>query len=284
MNLAQHRISGDLIEVLTRHFGKKSAVEIWSTAACGSPRIAFSEPYGSSTKSPGYQDSFRIPPFSRSDMTNNLRRVGNDRTACAAFMRETMMPVPSMIADGTRIISQSEGITKAMPGHGHDHCHMPQVDKIYVMSPDSGYGYPAFYRNVDGNTPDVPVMVLTMEDAGIRKAIVLGDAWFGSDGNYKELSDPRKELDYIIPLRQNTSETKLEIRHYTHPHVPLGFHAAKNIRDIQNTLADRGTLHYHEEHLRTGHKPRAKQCRVRGMVFHYPHHVYDGVLNSDPHT
>jgi hypothetical protein len=49
-------------------------------------------------------------------------------------------------------------------------------------------------------------MVLTMEDTGIKKAIVLGDAGFGCDGNYKNLSDPQKELEYIIPLRRNTSE------------------------------------------------------------------------------
>ncbi|MDR1308971.1 MAG: transposase [Deltaproteobacteria bacterium] len=203
-----YRISGDLVEVLTRHFGEKSAVEIWIAAAL---RLATRCPFRAvriKYEKSWISRQFPNIPLSRSNMTNILRRIRNDRAACAAFMRETMTPAPSMIVDGTRIISWSEGITKAMPGHAHDHCHMPQADKIYVMSSDGGYGYPAFYRNVDGNTPDVSAMVLTMEDAGIRKAIVLGDAGFGSDGDYKELSDPRKELDHIIPLRRNTSEIK----------------------------------------------------------------------------
>jgi hypothetical protein len=60
-----------------------------------------------------------------------------------------------MIVDGTRVISQSDGITRAIPGHNHNSNHIPRVNKIYIMSQDGEYGYPAFYRNVDGNIPDV---------------------------------------------------------------------------------------------------------------------------------
>jgi transposase len=203
-----HCIASDLVEVLTKHFGKETAERIWITAALRlvthCPFRAVQIKYEKSWISRLFPDV----PLSRSNMTNILQHIGNDRAACAAFMRETMMPAPHMIVDGTRIASQSEGITKAIPGHSHNPNHMPQVNKIYVMSSDGEYGYPAFYRNVAGNMPDVSAMVLTMKDAGIGKAIVLGDAGFGSDGNYKELSDPEKELDYIIPLHRNTSEIK----------------------------------------------------------------------------
>jgi transposase len=217
-----HCIAGDLIGALGRHFGDATAKEIWAAAAL---RLAARCPFRAVQAK--YEKSWLsrlLPglPLSRSNMTNILQRVGNDRAACAGFMRETMVAGPYMIVDGTRITSQSEGITKAAPGHSHNPSHMPQVNKIYVMSSDGEYGHPAFYRNVDGNTPDVSAMILTMEDAGIRKAIVLGDAGFGSDGNYKSMSDPQKELDYIIPLRRNTSEIE--------PGEPHGDEYLKTVR------------------------------------------------------
>jgi transposase len=59
--------------------------------------------------------------------------------------------------------------------------------------------------------PDVTASFLTMEGAKIRGAAFIGDTGFGSDGNFALFSE--SGLNYIVPLKHNTSEVEHGINH-----------------------------------------------------------------------
>jgi transposase len=97
----------------------------------------------------------------------------------------------------------------AVPGHSFAKRFLPQINQVYVLSlSPEGTGVPAFYRNVAGNIPDVSAFDLTVMDAGIEKATVIADAGFASEENFTMLKEAG--LDYVVPLRRNTSATTLE--------------------------------------------------------------------------
>jgi transposase len=138
-------------------------------------------------------------------MSNLISHVGNNRAACAAFMRDTIQPAPYMLIDGSRVTTKSDGIMRAMPGHSSDNKYLPQINQIHIVTvSESGDSMPGFYRNVSGNTPDVSAFELTLEDAGVDGGIILADNGFASIDNFEELDDPQRSLKYIVPLKRNT--------------------------------------------------------------------------------
>ena len=164
--------------------------------------------------------------MSPASMTGLLDRVGCDRAACAAFMRETMEPSPYILIDGTGTQSSSDSTDMAMPGHSKRHSFLPQVNQVYVLSVSERGGMPAFYRNVAGNIPDVTAFELTVEDAGIEGATVVADAGFASGPNFDMLVD--SGLSYVVPLKRNTSEINLDTISYegvfTYHHRAISSH------------------------------------------------------------
>jgi len=158
----------------------------------------------------GSQISRLLPglALSPASITSLLDRVGANRISCARAMRTLAGPAPYILADGTRCASASEGMDKAVPGHSKTHGYLPQINQVYVLSADASGGFmPSFYRNVAGNIPDVAAFRLTVEDAGIKNAVVVADAGFASTDNFKMLK--KSGLDYVVPLKRNTAEVDL---------------------------------------------------------------------------
>lgn len=200
-------LSADLLDGLRERFEDDVAERLWAIAAlrlvspCPFKRIAHR-----------YESSWisRILPdlaLSQASITRLLDAVGNDRRACAAFMRDTTEPATHILIDGTGTVSRSEKIARALPGHFRAHGYIPQINQIYVVSVSDGESSPAFYRNVAGNVPDVTAFALTVRDAGIENAVVVADAGFASKDNFAMLAD--EGLDFIVPLKRNTAEIDL---------------------------------------------------------------------------
>jgi transposase len=220
-------LSADILHALREHFEDSVAECVFTSSIlrlispCPLKRI--DHRYESSWMS-------RIIPglaLSPSSITGLLDIIGNDRRACAAFMRETMSPSPYILIDGTGTISRSEKIFRAMPGHSKKNGYIPQVNQVYVVSASGNGSAPAFYRNVAGNVPDVTAFSLTVHDAGIENAVVVADAGFASGDNFDMLSDAG--LDYIVPLRRNTAEAdvcKIEYENiFNYHHRPIFAHS-----------------------------------------------------------
>ena len=63
---------------------------------------------------------------------------------------------------------------------------------------------PVFYRLTPGNIRDVSAFKLSMEEAGIKDAIIVADKGFYSKANIDNLKD--KGLKYIMPLRRRSKD------------------------------------------------------------------------------
>jgi len=203
-------LADDMLDTLYQHFDRKTAQQIWVISMLRlispTPFRRIEEHYQSSWMSkmlPGL-------PLSKSTITDVIDRVGNNRTACAAFMRDMLQPAPYLLIDGSKCTTKSEGILRALPGHNKHNSYLPQLNQIYIVTiSESGDSTPGFYRNVAGNMPDISAFELTLEDAGVKGGILLADNGFASEGKFSELEDPERFLKYIIPLKRNTKEVDL---------------------------------------------------------------------------
>jgi transposase len=206
-------LAGDILESLRVHFDAPVADAVWATAMlklinapCPFKRVVLQyETSWMSELLPG----LALTPAS---LTRIIDRVGNDRLTCAAFMRDHRAENPFILIDGSRAESKSGGIARALPGHSKTHGFKPQVNQIYILSQSGNEGVPVFYRNVGGNIPDVTAFEKTLEDAGIGHATVIADTGFASADNFELIL--KSKLDYIIPLKRNTSEIDLSVVKY----------------------------------------------------------------------
>jgi hypothetical protein len=203
-------MADDILEALCRHFGEKTARRAWAVSML---RLISPSPF---RRVEGhYQTSWMskaLPglPLSKSSITNLIDSVGNNRAACAAFMREMLQPAPYFLIDGSRVASKSEGMLRALPGHSSDSKYLPQINQIHIATvSEAGDCMPGFYRNVAGNMPDISAFELTLMDAGIEGGVILADNGFASAGNLEGLEGPESNLKYIAPLKRNTSEVDL---------------------------------------------------------------------------
>ena len=199
---------GDILKCMRAHFDAPVADAIWAVAMlklinapCPFKRVGLQ-----------YETSWMSELFPRlaltpASLTRLIDQVGHNRLACAAFMRDNMAENPFILIDGSRAESKSEGMTRALPGHSKTHSFKPQINQIYILSQSNEDGVPVFYRNVGGNIPDVTAFEKTLEDAGIGHATVVADAGFASADNFELIL--KSKLDYIIPLKRNTSEVEL---------------------------------------------------------------------------
>lgn len=62
---------------------------------------------------------------------------------------------------------------------------------------------PSFFRLVPGAIRDVSTITATLNEAGIKDAVVIGDKGFYSEDNIIYLED--KKLGYVVPLKRNSS-------------------------------------------------------------------------------
>jgi hypothetical protein len=219
--------AGDLLDALCERFDDDIAQRVWAMAA-----LRLMSPCPFKRIDHRYETSWmsRILPglaLSPASITHLLDRVGHDRNACAAFMRDTLSPARYLLIDGTGTVSKSEGMDRALPGHSGKHGYIPQINQVYVLSVSDGGSAPAFYRNVAGNVPDVTAFSLTVKDAGIENATVVADAGFASKDNFEMLA--QTDLDCVIPLKRNTSETDIDAVEYekifNYHHRPIMAHS-----------------------------------------------------------
>lgn len=206
-------LTGDILTALQKHFGDNgdarrifviAMLRLVSSPSCPFCRV------GNHYETSWMSKVFPGLALSPASLTELSSRVGGNRRACAAFMRETRGTAPYYLIDGTRTPSSSRGMTLAEVGYSSRRDFLPQINQIYLVAlTEGGKGVPAFYRNVPGNIPDVTALKLTLEDAEVNEGgTFLGDAGFASRDNFLLLSE--SNMNYIVPLRRNSSEIKLD--------------------------------------------------------------------------
>ncbi len=106
-----------------------------------------------------------------------------------------------MIIDATHLLSYSEEMEIAKPGYNHQQEFASKVNLLFIYS--STLNIPVYYRCVAGNIREVKAFKLTLQDSGIKDAVVIADKGFYSEENVAQLES--EQLQYIIPLRRSST-------------------------------------------------------------------------------
>lgn len=120
--------------------------------------------------------------------------------------------------DSTSITSYSENIASAIYGHNKDLIDAPQTNVLMIIDQQSGELI--YYRNFDGNVPDVSTVRNTLSELAMMKidfsnAILVTDRGYGSSANWDDML--RNNMSFISNARLNLNAAIKQIidEHYT---------------------------------------------------------------------
>lgn len=119
--------------------------------------------------------------------------------------------------DSTSITSYSENITSVGYGHNKDLIRAAQTNVLLII--DQKSGEVIYYRNFDGNVPDVStvrntIAELAMMKIGYNNVILVTDKGYGSNANWNDML--RNNLSFVSNAKLNLNAAIKEIvdEHY----------------------------------------------------------------------
>lgn len=150
--------------------------------------------------------NLRFDPKRVSEFLNEL---GHQRNTIEEFMEESIKENNRFILfDGHRLLSSSKSMENAELGYDSKHRYKPQINLIYMFSLGENTGYPVYYKQFMGSTPDVTAfsdVLKTTENYG-KDCTIVGDKGFASEEDFSLICD--KNLKYIIPLKRGNRYVK----------------------------------------------------------------------------
>ena len=130
-----------------------------------------------------------------------LGDVGKERERTKTFLRQFVSGNDFLLIDLTHVFSLSENIISSVPGYNSKREFLPQIHMIFLFSLD--HHMPSYFRMVAGSIRDVSSLALTVKEAGVQNAAMIGDKGFYSEDNVLALE--KEGLHYILPLKRNSS-------------------------------------------------------------------------------
>lgn len=140
----------------------------------------------------------KVSPKTLSKMLNE---IGQQRNLIKTFLSKYITEEESIVVDLTHIFSFSENIISASLGRNSEKEYIPQINLFLLYSLDKMQ--PMFYRLLVGSIRDVSSLLLSIEEAGIKNIILVGDKGFYSANNVKILD--KKYVKYVFPLKRNST-------------------------------------------------------------------------------
>lgn len=122
-------------------------------------------------------DAIPSASVSPRSISNVLDSAGLKRQSVVDFMKNFVTGGQAVI-DLSHIFSLSEGVVAATLGHNNENSYVTQFNLVLLLSP--GKKHPYFFRIVPGSIGDVSTIPATLEEAGIKKAVLIGDKAFHS--------------------------------------------------------------------------------------------------------
>jgi transposase len=180
-----------------------------------------------------------------------LRTLGNWREKIVAFFKAHIVGRRNdyMLIDATHLLSYSQHMKIAKPGYNSHREFAPQVNLLFIYS--ATLQLPVYYRIVPGNVREVKAFRLTLQESGIKDAVVITDKGFYSEKNVAQLQG--EHLQFIIPLRRSS-----DLIDYTPLEKPQkqGFHGYFKFNNryiwYYSYSVNNGVIHcYLDEHLKT---------------------------------
>lgn len=130
-----------------------------------------------------------------------LHDIGSKRGKMTKLLKHFVQGKKFMVVDGTHVVSSSEGVDLAVPGYNSKKVFDPQVRLMLIHSLDNHM--PAYFRLLPGSLTDVSAVSLTVKEAGIKNAVLVGDKGFYSEDNVKKLK--KQGVKYVLPLKRNST-------------------------------------------------------------------------------
>jgi len=129
-----------------------------------------------------------------------LKAVGEDRQSMVKVMQGLQEGEEILLIDSTHIITKSTHNLSAQLGYNSQREFDTQVNLLYLFSQDKQM--PIFYRCVQGSVREVRSMQLTLQESGIKQAVLVSDKGFYSANNIDILE--QDHWQYVLPLRRNS--------------------------------------------------------------------------------
>lgn len=143
-------------------------------------------------------------PLSGKQISQWLKEVGSDRTALVSVMQDLQAAQSGknfIIADSTHIKTNSKHNLCAQIGYNSQRQFDKQINLLYLFSQDAQM--PVFYRCVQGSVREVRALQLTMQESGLKEAVLVADKGFYSASNVKILDE--EKWQYILPLARRNN-------------------------------------------------------------------------------
>ena len=156
-----------------------------------------------------YQGSFfseMIPDahLSPKPVSTLLRDVGMFRGRVKNVLKPLITGTEFALVDLTHVLSRSGGVVSSVPGYNSKRDFTSQIHLAFLFSLDEHM--PAFFRLLPGSLRDVSSLVLTVKEAGVKNAVLIGDKGFYSLPNILDLEkEENSDVHYIFPLKRNSS-------------------------------------------------------------------------------
>lgn len=172
-------------------------------------------------------ETLRDAHVSPESLSNMLREIGIDRKSVTEFMKGFLKDDRYLAVDLTHVLSMSEGIMSATPGHNSMEEYLPQVHVLFLFSLD--HEMPAYFRILPGSINSVASLRTTMDETRKKNIVLVADTGFYSRPNTEALSD--MGIHFIIPLKRNSRLIDYRItmdRHFMFQDHPIFYarHAA----------------------------------------------------------
>ncbi len=140
----------------------------------------------------------KVSPKSLSEL---LSSIGKRRGKIVEFLKNFVIGAKHVVIDLTHVFSFSENVISASVGYNSEREYIPQINFILVFSLDKKQ--PSFFRIVPGSIRDVSAISLTLKEASIERAVVIGDKGIYSATNVEFFE--KGNIEYILPLKRDCS-------------------------------------------------------------------------------
>lgn len=146
-------------------------------------------------------------------LTDFMQQLGEDRELAVSFMGKFVTGAESLVFDITDVVSQSKKIKMSAKGYNSHYNFDPQVNLFYIFATDTQC--PVFYRIFPGNISGMKALKISLQEASIQNAMVVGDKGFASEDNINMLEE--MGLNFILPLKRDSTyldHTRMSSRLY----------------------------------------------------------------------
>jgi len=130
-----------------------------------------------------------------------LRELGENRQRIVEFCRSFKVSEDYILFDGTDMFSHSELMELPAFSRSKLGTYDDMINLMWIFSVKRQD--PVYYRLLPGNIKDVSAFKMSLQESGVKDAIVVMDKGFASKGNIETLEN--SGLQFIIPLPRTSA-------------------------------------------------------------------------------